>query len=54
VTASGYALSTSGISTNYSLSAQPLVPNASITGRSVTITNVTAANKTYDGTTTAA
>jgi hypothetical protein len=53
VTASGYALSTSGVSTNYSLSAQPLVPNATITGRSVVITNVTASNKGYDGTTSA-
>jgi len=53
VTATGYALTTSGISTNYSLSAQPLVPNANITALSVTITNVVASNKTYDGTTSA-
>src|SRR5208282_3631342 len=53
VTASGCALSTSGISTNYSLSAQPVINNASITAAGVTITNVTAANKIYDGTTTA-
>jgi len=54
VTASGYALATSGISTNYSLSAQPSVPNQSITAAGVTITGVTAASKTYDGTATAA
>jgi hypothetical protein len=53
VTATSYALSTSGVSTNYALSAQPTVPNASISTRSVLITNVMAANKTYDATTTA-
>jgi hypothetical protein len=53
VTATGYALSTNGVSANYTLSAQPTVPNATITAALVTITGVTAANKTYDGTNTA-
>ncbi|MBW8864740.1 MAG: Ig-like domain repeat protein [Verrucomicrobia bacterium] len=53
VTASGYALTTSGVSTNYTLSAQPTVANATISAKGVTITNVTASGKTYDSTTTA-
>ncbi len=49
VTASGYSLSgTDGA--NYTLAAQPVVPNADITGILVTIDGVTASDKTYDGT----
>ncbi len=49
VTASGYSLSgTDG--DNYLLTAQPLVPNADITGILLTIDGVTASDKTYDGT----
>ena len=56
VTASGFALTNGtngGLASNYSLSAQPLIPNQSITARPVTITGVTAASKVYDGLTTA-
>jgi len=52
VTATGYSLDGSKAG-NYTLSAQPIVATADITGVSLTITGVTASNKTYDGTTTA-
>ncbi len=55
VTASGYVLSATGVSTNYSLSAQPGVPNASITPKALTVTGLSVpASKVYDGTLTAA
>ena len=53
VTASGFALTSSGVATNYTLSAQPTVASATIAAKPVTITGVAVANKTYDGTSTA-
>jgi trimeric autotransporter adhesin len=54
VTASGYVLNTSDVSTNYTLLAQPVVPNASITPAMVMIVSgLIANNKVYDGTPTA-
>ena len=52
VTATGYALSGANAS-NYVISAQPSGMTANITAASLSITGVTANNKTYDGTTTA-
>jgi formylglycine-generating enzyme required for sulfatase activity len=52
VTFSGYSL-TSTDAGNYSLSAQPASVTAGIAVKSVTITGLSAANKVYDGTTTA-
>ncbi len=52
VTASGFSLSGAGVG-NYTLAAQPTVPNATITPKSVSLTGVLANNKTYDGTTAA-
>jgi len=52
VTFSGYSL-TGADAGNYSLSAQPASVTANITAKSVTITGLSAANKQYDGTTTA-
>ncbi len=54
VVASGYGLGPGGRSTNYYLVSQPVVANATITPRLVTITNVFAADKVYDGTDSAA
>ncbi|MFZ5858218.1 MAG: YDG domain-containing protein [Chloroflexota bacterium] len=51
VTASGFGLT--GAAGNYVLSAQPTVPNAAISPKSLTITGVVANNKTYDRTTAA-
>jgi hypothetical protein len=51
VTASGFGLT--GAGGNYVLSAQPTVPNATITPKGLTITGVTANNKTYNQTNTA-
>jgi trimeric autotransporter adhesin len=51
VTVSGFGLN--GAAGNYVLSAQPTVPNATITSKSLTITGVVANSKTYDRTTTA-
>lgn len=56
VTASGYSLgngTNGGLASNYSLSAQPVVPDQSITAKPLTITGVTASSKVYDGTATA-
>ena len=54
VTASGYSLSTSDISTNYFLSAQPIVPNATISNAPLNITyGITVNSKSYDGSTVA-
>ncbi len=52
VTATGYTL-TGTAAGNYSLTAQPSGIFANITPKSLTITGVTANNKTYDGNTTA-
>jgi len=52
VTATGYSLEGAQVG-NYTLSAQPIVGVANITAKSVDISGVTAANKAYDGTTTA-
>jgi hypothetical protein len=52
VSASGFDLMGADAG-NYSLSAQPAVPNANITAKGVTITGVFVINKVYDGTTTA-
>ncbi len=52
VTALGYSITNGtngGLASNYSLSAQPVIENQSITAKSVTITGVTAASKVYDG-----
>ena len=56
VTAIGFALANGtngGLAANYTLSAQPTVPNQTITAKSVTITGVMAASKAYDGAATA-
>lgn len=54
VTATGYTLATTGVSTNYTLTAQPTVPNATIAPASLTlVSGLTANGKVYDGTTTA-
>ncbi|MDR3460669.1 MAG: YDG domain-containing protein [Verrucomicrobiae bacterium] len=52
VTAAGFTLGGANAS-RYALSAQPIVANASISAKSVTITGVTASGKTYDRTNTA-
>lgn len=52
VTFSGYGIEGASAS-NYVLSAQPASVSATISPKSVTITGVTAENKTYDGNTTA-
>jgi hypothetical protein len=56
VTATGYALTdgtNGGLAANYSLSAQPEIPNQSITAANLTVSGSSASNKVYDGTTTA-
>jgi parallel beta-helix repeat protein len=52
VTASGFALA--GTGGNYVLSAQPIVPDATIIPRSLTVAGITANDKPYDGNTVAA
>ena len=54
VTASGYSLGTGDISTNYFLSAQPVIPNATISRAPLNISyGINVNNKSYDGTTVA-
>jgi hypothetical protein len=54
VLASNYALDSSGAATNYSLSGQPVVPDAQITNARVTVVSgLSVDNKVYDGTTAA-
>ncbi len=56
VTADGYAIAdgtNGGLATNYTLSAQPTVADQSIIAKELTVTGASAANKEYDGTTSA-
>lgn len=50
VTASGFAID-GAASSNYTLSSQPLVENGVVNPKPITITNILAQNKVYDGTT---